>query len=145
MPGWHLCAWHQLGKPMAFIPKHDPTPKKQNTSNNATATAGSPKKPRAARQTTARAVVVLVRALGPARCQSWKSCCSTDASQRKNTEAAVLSLAAEVCQRYRLIAAPWWTSWLRPVAKTGGEDWRAVAEKEGSCCEFQSLLVSRRI
>ncbi|CAK9019444.1 Multidrug resistance protein pgp-1 (P-glycoprotein A) (P-glycoprotein-related protein 1) [Durusdinium trenchii] len=73
-------------------------------------------------------------------CQSWKSCCSTDASQRKNTEAAVLSLAAEVCQRYRLIAAPWWTSWLRPVAKTGGEDWRAVAEKEGSCCEFQSLL-----
>ncbi|CAK9021666.1 unnamed protein product [Durusdinium trenchii] len=37
-------------------------------------------------------------------CQSWKSCCSTDASQRKNTEAAVLSLAAEVCQRYRLIA-----------------------------------------
>lgn len=33
-----------------------------------------------------------------------KSCCSSDSEDRKDTEAQVLSLAAEVCQRYRLIA-----------------------------------------
>ena len=37
----------------------------------------------------------------PLRC---KSCCSSDAEDRKDTEAQVLSLAAEVCHRYRLIA-----------------------------------------
>ena len=37
------------------------------------------------------------------RCES---CCSSDSEDRKDTEAQVLSLAAEVCQRYRLIAEP---------------------------------------
>lgn len=35
------------------------------------------------------------------RCKSY---CSVDAEDRRDTEAAVLSLAAEVCHRYRLIA-----------------------------------------
>ena len=33
--------------------------------------------------------------------------CEADSADRKDTEAQVLGLAAEVCQRYRLIAAPW--------------------------------------
>ena len=33
--------------------------------------------------------------------------CEADSADRKDTEAQVLGLAAEVCQRYRLIAVPW--------------------------------------
>lgn len=54
-----------------------------------------------------------------------KSLCEADSADRKDTEAQVLGLAAEVCQRYRLIAEPWNKHWWRNVENIlpAAENW----------------------